>query len=63
MYESTMQALTALYPKLSVGGFLYVDDYDTFEACRKAVDDYRYAMIMVHVNLLLSLGGTVLMGA
>lgn len=41
MYESTMQALEALYPKLSQGGFVYVDDYDTFDACRKAVDEYR----------------------
>ena len=27
MYESTMDALTALYPKLSAGGYLIVDDY------------------------------------
>lgn len=41
LYESTIDALNALYPKLSVGGFLIVDDYGTIPACRKAVHDYR----------------------
>lgn len=41
LYESTMNALEALYPKLSVGGFLIIDDYLAWDACRKAVDDYR----------------------
>jgi O-methyltransferase len=40
-YESTIQPLTILYPKLSVGGSCIVDDYHTFEACRQAVDEYR----------------------
>jgi O-methyltransferase len=43
MYESTMDALTALYPKLSAGGYLIVDDYGVVPGCRKAVDDYRHA--------------------
>jgi hypothetical protein len=42
MYESTMDALVNLYPRLSVGGFLIVDDYG-FEPCRQAVADYRAA--------------------
>jgi O-methyltransferase len=42
MYESTMDALVNLYPRLSVGGFLIVDDYG-FEPCRQAVADYRDA--------------------
>jgi len=42
MYESTMDALTALYPKLSRGGYCIVDDY-ILPNCRKAVDDYRAA--------------------
>ena len=42
MYESTMEALTHLYPGLSAGGFLIVDDY-TYEPCRRAVEDYREA--------------------
>lgn len=41
MYESTMDGLVSLYPKLSIGGYLIVDDYGCFEACRKAVDAYR----------------------
>lgn len=43
MYESTMDALTSLYPKLSVGGYLIVDDYGAVPACRQAVHDYREA--------------------
>jgi hypothetical protein len=41
MYGSTMDALTNLYPSLSVGGFLIVDDYYALAPCRMAVDDYR----------------------
>jgi O-methyltransferase len=41
MYESTIVALDALYPKLSVGGYLIVDDYGAIPACKQAVDDYR----------------------
>lgn len=42
MYESTVQALDALYPKLSPGGYCIVDDY-ALPNCRRAVDDYRAA--------------------
>ena len=42
LYESTMDALSALYPKLSIGGFLIVDDFH-IPACAKAVEDYRTA--------------------
>ena len=41
LYESTIQALDALYPKLSPGGYLIVDDYGNVPACRQAVHDYR----------------------
>ena len=41
MYESTMDALTHLYPKLSWGGYLIVDDYGYIDSCRQAVRDYR----------------------
>lgn len=41
LYESTMDALDALYPKLSVGGYCIIDDYGALHACRRAVDDYR----------------------
>jgi O-methyltransferase len=43
MYESTMDALKSLYPKLSPGGYLIVDDFGYAEACRQAVHDYRGA--------------------
>jgi O-methyltransferase len=41
LYESTIQALDALYPRLSLGGFCIIDDYHAIEACRQAVTDYR----------------------
>jgi hypothetical protein len=41
MYESTMDALVSLYPKLSKGGYLIVDDYGAVPGCRQAVHDYR----------------------
>jgi O-methyltransferase len=40
LYESTIQALDALYPKLSPGGYCIIDDY-VIPACRQAVADYR----------------------
>ena len=42
MYGSTIDALEPLYPKLSVGGYVIVDDYH-IDPCRKAVEDYRAA--------------------
>ena len=41
MYESTMDALRPLYPRLSVGGYLIVDDYGVVPGCKQAVDEYR----------------------
>jgi O-methyltransferase len=41
MYESTIVALDTLYPKLSQGGFLIVDDYGAVGTCKRAVDEYR----------------------
>jgi len=40
-YESTMTALEPLYPKLSVGGYVIVDDYNSFSDCQTAIDEYR----------------------
>lgn len=40
-YESTLEAITALYPKLSVGGFIIVDDYGMPVGCKQAIDEYR----------------------
>ena len=42
-YDSTMDGLTALYPKVSSGGFVVIDDYGNIEPCRAAVTDYRRA--------------------
>jgi Macrocin-O-methyltransferase (TylF) len=41
LYESTIQALEGLYDKLSVGGYIIVDDYGNVAACRQAVHDFR----------------------
>jgi O-methyltransferase len=43
MYASTMDALQNLYPKLSPGGFVIIDDYGVIAACRQAVEDFRAA--------------------
>ncbi len=43
MYESTMDALVHLYPKLSPGGYVIVDDYGAIPACQQAVQDFRTA--------------------
>ena len=39
-YESTMTELGVLYPRLSVGGCLIVDDYGHWAGSRKATDEY-----------------------
>jgi O-methyltransferase len=36
-----MDALEALYPKLSVGGYCIVDDYSIVPGCKRAVEEYR----------------------
>ncbi len=40
LYESTMDALTSLYPRVSVGGYVIIDDYHVVPACKKAVHDF-----------------------
>jgi hypothetical protein len=41
LYESTIDGLNNLYPGLSVGGYLIVDDYGAIAPCKQAVHDYR----------------------
>jgi hypothetical protein len=41
LYQSTIQALDALYPRLSPGGFVIIDDYGGWRTCRQATGDYR----------------------
>ena len=40
LYESTMDALEPLYPKLSVGGYCIIDDF-IVPGCKRAVEEYR----------------------
>ena len=40
MYESTIDSLRYLCPKLSTGGYVIIDDYDLY-GCRMATDDFR----------------------
>ena len=39
-YESTRHELEHLYPRLSYGGVLIIDDYGHWAGCRQAVDEY-----------------------
>ncbi|MDD2564681.1 MAG: macrocin O-methyltransferase [Salinivirgaceae bacterium] len=41
MYESTIDVLLPMYPKLSIGGYCIVDDWGAIPACKQAVEDYR----------------------
>lgn len=41
MYESTLNGLVNLYPKLSKGGYIIIDDWGAIPACKQAVEDYR----------------------
>ena len=40
-YDSTKCAIETLYPRLSPGGFIEIDDYGLPLGCRQAVDEYR----------------------
>jgi len=41
LYESTLDVLNNLYPKLSQGGYAIFDDYQNLKECRRAIDEYR----------------------
>jgi len=41
MYSSTMDALQSLYHRLSLGGYVIIDDYGAVPNCKQAVDDFR----------------------
>jgi len=43
-YESTFHELTYLYPLLSPGGILIIDDYGHWEGARHAVDRYNASL-------------------
>lgn len=39
-YDSTMECLTNLYPKVVSGGVIIIDDYYVWDGCSRAVHDY-----------------------
>jgi hypothetical protein len=41
LYQSTMDVLHHLYPKLSPGGYAIFDDYSNLTDFRRAIDEYR----------------------
>ena len=43
LYQSTLDVLENLYPKLSYGGYAIFDDYQNLPECRRAIDEYRSA--------------------
>jgi hypothetical protein len=43
LYESTMDALTSLYHRVSPRGVIIIDDFGTWPPCRQAVEDFRAA--------------------
>ena len=48
-YNSTKHELLHLYPRLSVGGILIIDDYGHWDGARRAVDEY-FAHAPVFLN-------------
>jgi O-methyltransferase len=40
LYDSTFEILENLYPRVSSGGYVIIDDYNSFQECRRAVNDY-----------------------
>ena len=50
-YDSTKIELEILYPRLSKGGYLIIDDYGHFKGCQKAVDEYfKNSKITLHYS-------------
>jgi O-methyltransferase len=47
-YESTRHELVHLYPRLSPGGVLIIDDYGHWQGARKAVDEYFQAGLFLN---------------
>jgi O-methyltransferase len=41
LFESTTDALEALYDRLAPGGFAIIDDYGNLPPCQRAVDEFR----------------------
>ncbi len=59
-YESTKHELDHLYPRLSPGGVLILDDYGHWEGARKAVDEYMEAQLRLGLLLCrIDMGGRI----
>jgi O-methyltransferase len=43
-YSSTRHELVHLFPRLSPGGILIIDDYGTWQGAKKAVDEYFFQL-------------------
>jgi len=41
LYSSTMECLTCLYPLVSPGGFIVIDDFGSFPGCNEATLEFR----------------------
>lgn len=52
-YRSTRHELEHLYPRLSTGGVLLIDDYGHWLGCRQAVDEYLAQLAAEGTHLLL----------
>jgi len=44
LFESTSDALTMLYSKVSKGGYIIIDDYRVLPPCKRAVDSFRMSV-------------------
>lgn len=51
-YESVRLSLETWFPKLSVGGFVQIDDYSAFAGCRRAVDEFCAARPEVELDII-----------
>lgn len=41
LFDATTDVLEHLYDRVSEGGFVVIDDYNVYEPCRRAVDEFR----------------------
>jgi Macrocin-O-methyltransferase (TylF) len=51
LYDSTQTTLEHLYPKVSPGGYVIIDDYHSVDECRRAVHDYLKSIDADHQRL------------
>ena len=48
--SSCMAVLPNLYPRLSKGGYIVIDDYASAIGCKAAVDSFRGMMSILSIN-------------